>query len=854
MASQRCPTCASAVPATATICPTCGSPLNLRAPASDPNLFGVLPPGTQLNNGSYSIGRMLGRGGFGITYLGADLGLKRTVAIKEFFPAGTARTGTSVIFSGALTPADYDLAIRKFMQEAQMLARFQHRSIVNVHEVFRENDTAYMVMEFLEGEHLLQRMERRGAPLAERELIGFTAPIAEALDEVHAAGVLHRDIKPENIMLVGDEHAPRPVLIDFGAAREFASGMANRHSIVLTPGYAPLEQYGEHARRGPFTDVYALAATLYHIATGQQPPAATERALGVTLKSPRELNPALSAAFDAALLHGLEMKVDARPATASAFYQELATGRAASNVPVPQPAARQPKRATPPPPPGQLSHYERVREIAREGGKMGQIDPNRSPCPVCRQAEMFDISAGVAEIRCPVCHDAMLQEQYPTSGPLTCPSCARGELQPVDLGAGQPGPMLHCPACKVGSVVAYIASQMLFIPDLQAECDTCYAHFDYHSTTDSLTLEDLPNGPGQLSNDWIGETRTRAEWAGLSGDVADAYLCGVCNSAFQTCADGGLEWVARDGEARRVPREHRGQCRSSSAWMRIAHRLPDDAGNVVCPNCDARFEEPRPGTLTLLAAATDPSRTFASHRGHSYPSATWVAIGAGWKPPSGKGRICPNCSAFLRSSGRGDRSTLDAYDPSIDPDGNGQRYDGQTLPDHDWKRIAAGGVPEAEDRRLREEAQRELWAAMLAGQVSTEDAKRSFPRQIEAGEEVITTFTAVVVRSRFGFYYRHDGGQGWLTSRQLLFKGNKGEIAIRLAESSACVVFDASAESEAIAEIRGHDGKDLLRLQVAEAPIELLVDGLAVSVPWNADAFAELFESLRVRASQRGAA
>jgi serine/threonine protein kinase len=287
----------------------------------------LLKLGTLLKKGAFSVGRVLGRGGFGVTYLGADLRRQTPVALKEFFPAGSTRNGQSVVAPDTLSRADYLAAIQQFLDEGQILARFHHPNIVDVYDVFRENATAYLAMEYLRGETLLGRLEANGGPLSEAELLAIARPLVDALDVIHAAGLLHRDIKPDNVILAeGRGNGPaaaRPVLIDFGATREFVSGRTMRQSVLVTPGYAPLEQYAQQARRGPFTDIYALAATLYHLATGQQPPPATDRAAGIDLKPPRQLNPLLSQTFDQAIMHAMEIAIDRRPPTAREFYQEL---------------------------------------------------------------------------------------------------------------------------------------------------------------------------------------------------------------------------------------------------------------------------------------------------------------------------------------------------------------------------------------------------------------------------------------------------------------------------------------------------------------------------------------------------
>ena len=213
------------------------------------------------------------------------------------------------------------------MEEGQRLAQFQHPSIVRVFSLFEENNTAYMVMEFLKGKTLLKMVEETG-PLEERLLVQLIEQVAGALGVVHQANVIHRDIKPENIMLVQDNRA---VLVDFGTAREFAAGKTRKMTTMLTPGYAPLEQYGQHARFGVYTDIYALGATTYHLLTGQVPIQATDRAAGVELAAPRRLNSSISRQVSDAVMWAMEMRVDKRPQTASDFVQAMRGARSASS-------------------------------------------------------------------------------------------------------------------------------------------------------------------------------------------------------------------------------------------------------------------------------------------------------------------------------------------------------------------------------------------------------------------------------------------------------------------------------------------------------------------------------------------
>ncbi|BAS59507.1 serine/threonine protein kinase [Leptolyngbya boryana IAM M-101] len=275
--------------------------------------------GTQLQGGNFSIGKVLGQGGFGITYLGSHQQLRKPVAIKEFFPQGCARQGKTVQPSGSITPMDYHSYKVKSLEEAQILARFQSPEIVQVYTVFEENNTVYTVMQFLRGKTLQQRLDEN-AVILEQQALAYVEQIGQALAIVHQANLLHRDIKPENIMITEDNRA---VLIDFGSARAFLADKTKRMTAMLTPGYAPLEQYSQEAKFGQFTDIYALGATLYHLLTGKVPTQATDRVLGSVLQSPQELNAAITPVVSDAVMAALAIRVEQRPQSIQEFLNAL---------------------------------------------------------------------------------------------------------------------------------------------------------------------------------------------------------------------------------------------------------------------------------------------------------------------------------------------------------------------------------------------------------------------------------------------------------------------------------------------------------------------------------------------------
>ncbi len=285
----------------------------------------ALPGGTELA-GDYKIASVLGAGGFGVTYLAEELALSRLVSIKEYFPTDFAARSDG----GAAAPrsqdcsSDYKWGLERFIEEAQTLAKFDHANIVRVYRTFRANNTAYMVLHFEEGQSLKAWLKGLGRAPRQKELDAILAPLLDALETIHKADFLHRDIAPDNIII---RKAGDPVLIDFGAARGdiAAHSKTKTVSALVKPGYSPYEQYAETSRQqGPWTDIYALAATLYHAVTGKRPPDSPSRMLKDDMIPAREA--ALSsyrATFLDAIQRGLALGIDARPQSVAAWRGAL---------------------------------------------------------------------------------------------------------------------------------------------------------------------------------------------------------------------------------------------------------------------------------------------------------------------------------------------------------------------------------------------------------------------------------------------------------------------------------------------------------------------------------------------------
>lgn len=261
---RLCPNCFQKL-TTESKCSHCGYDLVNRKKFS-----GVLPEFTQLNN-RYLVGRVLGRGGFGITYIALDIQYNRLCAIKEYMPSEYSKrcndTANIEPFSDTKSRNVFAHGREKFMDEAKTLLSLQgNPTVVNIYAYFSQNNTAYLVMEYLDGMDLRRRARLYGGKLDPKFAYEVFVTIASSLMEIHKKNILHRDISPENIIVTSNG---RIKLIDFGAARNYVSLQNKGMSILLKPGFAPPEQYSTNGNQGPWSDVYALCATFYNIVSGQ---------------------------------------------------------------------------------------------------------------------------------------------------------------------------------------------------------------------------------------------------------------------------------------------------------------------------------------------------------------------------------------------------------------------------------------------------------------------------------------------------------------------------------------------------------------------------------------------------------
>ena len=409
MELNLCMRCMKELPDGGKICPRCGFDAEQEKP--EPH---HLPPGSVLA-GKYMTGTVLGEGGFGVTYIGYDLNLGIRIAVKEYYPFGfvgrdSAQTVSVRSFSGQAT--DYfQKGKEKFLTEARGLAQFMKLpGIVVVRDFFLENNTAYIVMDYIEGPSLKEYARSLGGKIKAEELLRLMRPVIQSLIEVHGRGVIHRDISPDNILIDTEGTA---WLIDFGAARDMSPEGERTLSVTLKKGYSPEEQYRTHGEQGSWTDVYAMCATLYAMMTGVKPDEPFDRMEEETLRPPRSLGADLTPQQEETLMKGLVIRAKNRLQTMEAVYNGLysldagavrdtgnatASGAGAGNVKKPRRADAPDPDSTPAPPPDEEAKREWWARAMQsvEASSQHRTDENRTPPEgSSRQAEEMSATAKV---------------------------------------------------------------------------------------------------------------------------------------------------------------------------------------------------------------------------------------------------------------------------------------------------------------------------------------------------------------------------------------------------------------------------------------------------------------------------
>lgn len=346
-AKNLCYSCFCEKPGPDVKCPSCG---HINAPnTASPN---CLKPGTQLNNGRYIVGTALGVGGFGITYKCLDTQIGVVCAIKEYFPVTFAlRTpGTTSVSVPEQNIEKYKKIMTRFVDEAKLVKSFKHPNIITIHDSFFENNTAYYVMEYCDGIDLRKYTNNFTKKLSYDEGMNILFQVMNGLEHIHSRGILHRDIAPDNIYITKNSTVK---ILDFGSARNEMDQYNRELSVIIKVGYAPIEQYGGKEKQGPYTDIYALGATFYHLFTSRIPIESTQRVAGEQLVSISALRPDLPENLRYCIEKSMEIFRGNRIANIAEMKRILGLNNESlqKNRENANQSAKKPKKAKLPPPP-----------------------------------------------------------------------------------------------------------------------------------------------------------------------------------------------------------------------------------------------------------------------------------------------------------------------------------------------------------------------------------------------------------------------------------------------------------------------------------------------------------------------
>jgi hypothetical protein len=536
-----------------------------------------LPAGTVLAE-RFEILDVLGRGGFGIAYLAQDLVRDDRVVVKELAPSGTRRAPDGVLALDEDPEVSGHLLRQRFRQEALLLRRIRSSGVPYLRTTFTENGTAYAVTDFLSGaETLAKRLLREGRLDVEaaREIL---VSLLDVLERVHEAGVLHRDVKPSNVLLGPNGEV---MLIDFGSAREYA---ATTQTVMYTPGYAPPEQLSEKAARGPATDLYGLAATVYHALVGEAPPTANDRIAGVPLPSIRQKRGDVDEPLARALEACLAIRMAERPQSVSELRQTLSED-------------------APPEPVLDLKALDDLLVRARE------FRHERRGCPACDGVLVEP--RPLRRFACPVCHDGTVRSR--DLDEALCPHCHEGHLHVTENG----NPLVVCPTCAQG--LLQIRRKGLLGGDRSAHCPECNHAYAIQ-------------GVRWRRDD--GVERSVEEWRTASGRAARLRVCDQCEVQYDERPDGRWAQVVPPPDEEAVPMY-------ADEWARVAAGLEPGAGNAACDACRADYWLD-PHRLTLIDAPRDPYDFARDYLGRSLliDDVRWLGIG---KSSGRSGPVCDRC-------------------------------------------------------------------------------------------------------------------------------------------------------------------------------------------------------------------
>jgi serine/threonine protein kinase len=525
-----------------------------------------LPEGTLLAD-RFLLGRVLGRGAFGIVYLATDLTRNDAVVVKELAPTGVLRDEQGII---RLPEATAHRLRQSFLEEARIVSRLQVPGVLPMRLGFAENGTAYFATDYLAHAQTLEKAIQVEGRFPVEDAVEILLQVLDILEAIHAKGILHRDIKPSNILLSPNGMV---TVIDFGAAREWQADASLTHTVLFTPYYAPLEQMAERARRGPATDLFALSATVYEMLAGRKPETATDRASGIPLMPLMSCRPDLDEGLCEAIESGLALKMTDRPQSAAAFRSLLSGPHEPSVQPTLLEMDAKMVRL-------QNFTFER-RQCPACNGLLDEPKPLRfGVCPVCHEGTIK--RRDIYKARCPSCRNSTLRRVHNREPVHTCPTCHIGWLKFKKTLLGRDFEAT-CPLCSTSFIKA----------DLGKEVDR--SEFVWHCAECDAQLDECPDGRLKLiysSRRIPHQSLYPEEWdciaAGLEPGSGNSE-CMLCGADYYLDGDQITLLGTRD-DPFEFARENLGRLLSleDNRWMAVGKLSPHQG--LICINCATEFD------------------------------------------------------------------------------------------------------------------------------------------------------------------------------------------------------------------------------------------------------------------------